>query len=250
LRTTLWIALAAVLFTLTACGEREMERAGGEIDEVQLFEKGKGVRLPEEMRQVLGVETIEVTERAWPCRFERSARVYRAGDETKPASAVVMLDKGEAKELMPGQEVVLQGSTPRTTEILGKLARCEAQATVLDQVEALVEFPDAGRCFAVGSLLRAVFTLPQTNAAFVVPQSAVLRGVEGAFVYAVNGDHFTRTPVKVAGARDGSIGIIEGLYAGDVVVAKAADAMWMIELCALKGGTPCCPVPKKNSGRR
>ena len=242
----LLVLLAAALFALSGCREREAERAHIESDEVQLFEKGKGVRLPEEMRQLLGVETVEVAESAWPRRFERSARVYRAGHGTRPAAAVVVLDEGEARQLSPGQQIVLESTK---TTLFGQLVECKSQGTLFSQVEALLEFPDPEGRFAAGSLLRAAFTLSQSNNLTVVPKSAVLRGVEGAFVYAVNGSYFTRTPVKVAGERDATVGISDGLYAGDVVVTKAAEALWMIELCALKGGTPCCPVPPKNSGR-
>ena len=31
--------------------------------------------------------------------------------------------------------------------------------------------------------------------------------------------------------------------------AKGVDNLWFIELSALKGGTPCCPVPKKDAGK-
>jgi hypothetical protein len=247
-RISMLIALGGgMLIVLSGCDEREERRTDPENDKVQLFEKGKGIRLPEQMRQTLGVETVEVVERAWPTRFEHPARVYRTGDATKPGAAVALLDVNEARELTLGQQVLLRDSISSGTEVAGRIVRREPQATVPGQTEALLEFPDTEGRFPAGFLLRAVFTVPQTNTVFVVPESAVLRGVEGAFVYALNGSYFTRTRVKLLGIDNGTVGIADGLYAGDVVAAKAADTLWMIELCALKGGTPCCPLPNKES---
>ena len=91
----------------------------------------------------------------------------------------------------------------------------------------------------------------QTNASsavpLVVPESALIQGVQEDFVYVENGEHFVRTPVVVGTRRDGWLEITEGLLPGDKVVAKAAHDLWMIELLALRGGSPCCPVPKKAS---
>jgi multidrug efflux pump subunit AcrA (membrane-fusion protein) len=72
-----------------------------------------------------------------------------------------------------------------------------------------------------------------------------VEGVEGPFVYTANGSHFTRTVVRLGAVSDGWVEVVDGLYAGDSVVSKAADTVWMIELCALKGGAPCCPAPMK-----
>ena len=79
----------------------------------------------------------------------------------------------------------------------------------------------------------------------IIPASAVIRGVEGTFVYTVSGSHYVRTAVKPGAESCGWVEITDGLYAGDVVVARAVDALWNVELCALKGGTPCCPVGGK-----
>jgi hypothetical protein len=42
------------------------------------------------------------------------------------------------------------------------------------------------------------------------------------------------------------VAIEDGLYAGDSVAVRGVDGLWLVELSALKGGTPCCSVPKKN----
>ncbi len=70
----------------------------------------------------------------------------------------------------------------------------------------------------------------------VVPQSALLRTSEGTFVYAVNGDAYFRTAVKVGTEADGWVEITDGLLAGDAVVTKPVQTLWLIELRATKGG--------------
>ena len=94
--------------------------------------------------------------------------------------------------------------------------------------------------------MTATLTNGEARPVFVVPESALLVTADGSYVYAVNGTHLTRTRVKTGAASEGFVEIEDGLYAGDSVAAKGVDGLWLVELSALKGGTPCCPVPKKN----
>ena len=80
----------------------------------------------------------------------------------------------------------------------------------------------------------------------IVPKGAVVEGVQGDFVYVQNAEHIVRTPVVVGAPRGDQVEISEGVLAGDQVVAANAHDLWMIELLAVRGGSPCCPVPKKD----
>ena len=73
-----------------------------------------------------------------------------------------------------------------------------------------------------------------------VPAAAVLRTVEGTFVYVQNGDWFLRTPVLVEriGAVD-SYALKEGLYEGDRIVVGGVQALWLAELHFLRAGQAC-----------
>jgi hypothetical protein len=245
----LWVALAG----LTGCGE-ESERAENEPSEVkgaQLFEKGKGVRLPPDMRQQLGVVTVEVAERVVAGRARKPAQVCRAANASRPAAAVSWFAAEEAGHLRVGQTVSLRALLPEAREFSGVLQRFETNGSrAPGQVEGVIEFEDREGRFSVGSFLEAAFAAPRTNTVLAVPASAVVDGVAGAFVYAVNGAHFTRTAVKTGATDNGLMEITDGLYAGDVVAAKAADSLWLIELSALKGGSPCCPAPMKSAGKQ
>jgi hypothetical protein len=231
---------------LAGCGREPVESKPDEGEPLQLFEKGRGVRLPEDMRQRLGVETAEVIEKPVIWRGEKPAHVYRAADGSKPGAAISFLSESEAGVLRPGQSVPLTSDDGKSPSITGTLARLDSRTGVAPgQVEVLIEFVDPEQSVPVGSLLKATFTGQNTNSVPAVPSAAIVSGAEGPFVYTVNGSHFTRTPVKLGSADGGWVAVVDGLYAGDSVVAKAAETLWMIELCALKGGTPCCPAPMK-----
>ena len=229
---------------LTGCNSTTSESAPREDDKVSLFKEGKGVLFSDETKRLFGLETVEVTEKRMQRRLHKMAQLYRAGREGSPASAMLLLSAKEAKELTVGQPVMLQ--TDDATEISGTLVRLDAQTqSVLGQVEGLVEFADPQNRYPAGAFVTVTFTNGNAKAAFVVPESALLAAADGNYIYTVNGSHLTRTRVKPGAVDDGFVEIEDGLYAGDSVVVKGVDDLWLVELSALKGGTPCCPVPKK-----
>ncbi len=74
-----------------------------------------------------------------------------------------------------------------------------------------------------------------------VPAAAVLRTVQGTFVYVENGGWFLRTPVKLgASSSDGaSFVLADGLYEGDRIVTHGVRALWLAELHFLRAGQAC-----------
>jgi hypothetical protein len=237
--------LCLLLAILAAgCVRKEIEEPAHEATELQLFENGKGVRLPDQMKRELGVETVEVIEKPMAPQVERLAKVFRTNGP-RPAAAVAFLAEADAANLRAGQSVSLRPAGGQE-ELAGTLTHVDARLTnVLGRIEATIEFVHPAGRYPVASLLAAVFTAARSNAVPAIPAAAVLRGVEGAVVYTVSGSHYVRTPVKTGAEAGEWVEIVDGLYAGDAVVAKGAEALWLIELCALKGGSPCCPVTKK-----
>lgn len=234
---------------LAGCHSRTTDASTpAEPEKLSLFQKGKGVCLPDELKKEFGVETVEVAEKPLPRRLTKTARVYRAASDGERAAASVLVTTEEAQELKPGQAVVLRRAHDDEAPFSGTLVRMDEHARqVLGQVELLVEFADAARRFPVGAFLSASFTTREPKPVFVVPETAVLRCADGCYVYAVNGVHLTRTPVKIGAKADGLVEVEDGLYAGDAVVRQGIENLWLVELSALKGGTPCCPVPKKGA---
>jgi hypothetical protein len=238
----------AVGWLFAGCGEKHnssVESAEGEA--VPLFQEKKGIRLPDEMKKVFGVETAEVAEQPMQREIRKLARVYREARPDALGGASVMMTTAETRDLKPGQMVRLKvdGSD---SELSGELARVDEQThSALGQAEALVEFADAQQRVGVGAFSTATFLIGESKPVLVVPKTALLTAADGRFVYAVNGEHFTRTKIKTGAATDGFVEVEEGLYSGDEVVAKSVESLWLIELSALKGGKPCCAVPKKET---
>jgi hypothetical protein len=229
------------VFAVTGCRKEQTQHTAA-AEELKLFEKGKGLRLPEQTCQMIGVETVEVTEKKFQRALELTAQVYDKAEGSVLAVASVRVE--DAKVFKPGAKVAVVGSAGSSNTVSATLLRLENLGS---QVEALLELPNPDGRLRVGSFVRILFTADQAHNALAVPSDTVIHGADGPFVYAVNGAHFTRTPVKTGITSDGFTEIVDGLYEGDSVAGKATEPMWMIELYALKGGTPCCPVPKKTA---
>jgi hypothetical protein len=236
----LWLLVA-----LAVTGCKQSEKAGNESVSVSLFKQGKGVLFSEETKKLFGVEVAEVAERPMQRRVVRSAQVYRTGSGGGPSSAVLLLEADETAALTAGKPVQIRAVKGPKPELEGTLVRLDGRATAaLGQVEGIVEFADRRQEFEAGESVTVAFTIGEPKPALVVPQSAVLVAADGSYVYAVNGTHLTRTRVKTGAVSKGLVEVQDGLYAGDSVVVKGVQNIWLVELSAIKGGTPCCPVKK------
>lgn len=252
-------ALRATLLLVAACAFVGCAfvgcEAGGDHDDdthaegAPLFEENKGIRLPPDMRRDLGIATEELRERTLSLSRPLAAQVFRAGQSNRPAAALLRLSPDETRQTPVGTRLNFHPPGPnKTGEVATVVLVDPATAALGNQAEVVLEWPDPASRWAPGAPLTVLLPVPRTNALPTVATSAVIDGAHGAFVYAVSGEHFVRTPVKT-GASDGThVEVIEGLYAGDEVVTRGVDTLWMIELSALKGGTPCCPVPLKKGG--
>jgi len=226
---------------LTGC--REAEKPASENVSVSLFKQGKGVLFSEETKKLFGIEVAEVAERPMQHRVERAAQVYRTGTDGGPSSAVLLLEAEEAAALTAGKPVQIRKE--QKPELAGKLVRLDGRAkAALGQVEGVVEFADPQKQYEAGESVLAAFTIGEPKPVLVVPESAVLVAADGSYVYAVNGTHLTRTRVKTGASSEGLVEVQDGLYAGDSVAVKGVQNIWLVELSAIKGGTPCCPVKK------
>ena len=238
-------ALLVAVTLLASCGHEDGDKKV-DLQPVPLFSEKNGILLPTEMKQFLGLETAAVMEKAVVWRFEKLAQVYRAANGSEPAAAMVLLHESEMVALRTGGSLTLNAIENPAIKFTGALVRFDTTArAALGQIEALIEFSDAEGRWQSGASLVSTFTGSRTTVALAVPESAVIRGAGGAFVYVANGDRFVRAFVKLGAAADGWVEIIEGLTANDVVVSKGVSELWMIELSALKGGTPCCPPELK-----
>jgi len=246
---TWFLLLVAVV--LAGCNSKPAENGPTESESVSvsLFNEGQGVLFSEETKALFDLEVAEVMERPMQRRVQKTAQVYRPASEAGLACATVLLLADEGKGLNTGQSVSVKtaGDGP---EIEGRLVRLDAQAQVVfGKVEGLIEFADPEQRCLMGEVVTVTFANGPSKAVSTVLRSALLTTADGNYVYAVNGTHLTRTRVKAGAIDGGFVAIEDGLYAGDAVAVKGVEGLWLVELSALKGGTPCCPVPMKKQER-
>jgi hypothetical protein len=228
---------------MTGCNSRSTVAANdAEATAAPQFSAKKGLLLPEQTRQSLGLKLVEVIERKLSSRLDLQLRVYQSDGAVARASSMVTPD--EAKLMKAGQAVVVRLKDSRTlpgrlTSVSDQLQRATGSA------EALVEIPNAPDGITVGQFVQATVTIESGAAVVTIPRTALLGCSEGHFVYTVSGEHLVRTAVKVGASNTEFVEIVDGLYAGDQVVSKPVMSLWMTELAAVKGGQACCVEPPK-----
>lgn len=228
--------------TAEAHGKDDGHDHGEEAPSGASFKTGKGVMLTEEARKILGVEVADVTEQKLFRQIRFNVQVFgekhhHAIRESDHAGCDVhgsgFVPLAQAAMLRAGHLVQIQ---TRTNESRAGVVLAVGKVLSLGESEVIVGLTNATDKLKPGDFLAAVITLPREESVTVIPRSALLRTVEGTFVYAVNGDAFFRTAVKVGSETDDLIEITDGLFAGDTVVTKPVETFYLIELRATKGG--------------
>jgi len=206
------------------------------------FKAGKGVIVTEETKKLLGVEVADVTERKLPNQVCFTVQVFgekhhhllnqedHSGCDVHGSGFV---STNTAAIVKTGQPVELLKSTNAP---LGGVVLAVQKALALGESEIVIGVSNATAALKSGEFVPARINLPRDEAVPVIPQPALLRTSEGTFVYAVNGDAYYRTAVKVGSEADGWVEITDGLLAGDQVVTTPVQTLWLIELRATKGG--------------
>ncbi len=260
MRLTPFISSLLVAAALTGCGEKHQagdghdhgaEKAEGkeeghgheeESPSGASFKAGKGVIVTDETKKILGVEVAEVTEQKLPAQIRFNMQVFgekhhhaiRDDDHTGcDVHGSGFLPNDKADTVRAGQIVQIQ---TRTNEALAGVVLAVEKAVSLGEAEVIVGLTNATDKVKPGEFLSAVITLPRDNVVTVIPRSALLRTSEGTFVYALNGEAYLRTPVKLGSEANGLLEITDGLLAGDSVVTKPVETFYLIELRATKGG--------------
>ena len=250
-----WLAVASLL---VGCGHKEgdghdhgREEAHGKDDghghgeespSGASFKEGKGVIVTEETKTILGVAVVDVAERKLPNQIPLTVQVFgekhhhllnpedHAGCDVHGSA---FLPDHSATAVKPGQAVELLKDSGGS---LGGVVLAVQRALALGESEIIVGVSNATMALKPGEFIPARITLPREDLVPVIPQSALLRTAEGMFVYAVNGEAYFRTAVKIGAEADGWVEIADGLFAGDQVVTKPVETLYLIELRATKGG--------------
>lgn len=206
------------------------------------FKAGQGVSVTEETKKLLGVQVVEVQEQKLPNQIRFTMQVFgekhhhliSSDDHTGcDVHGSAFLPTDAAAIAKPGQSVQV---LKETNSPLGGVVLAVQKALALGETEIVIGISNGAVTLKPGEFVPTRINLPRDNAVAAVPQSALLRTPEGTFVYAVNGDAFLRTAVKVGTEADGWVEITEGLLPGDSVVTKPVQTLWLFELRAVKGG--------------
>jgi hypothetical protein len=230
-------AIAPVLIAtalLVGCGEKASSgdagksSGGSAVPTGVTFKAGKGLLIPPESAAYLGLEMGEIAERVLVSTNRFTARFYQSGK----ASGVVTAE--EAALLRAGQPLSVALDTGESNP--GRITGLHRDALLGGMVEVLFELADDNLRVAPGSFASASVTVGKPEAVVSVPRSALLRTVEGWFVYTKSGDRLMRAAVKVGVMNDDFAEITDGLYAGDVVALKPVMKLWLAELQAIRGG--------------
>ncbi len=246
----LWISVIIGITTLSlGCGRKEGDGKGkaesghGEEESPSgaSFKPGKGISFKDETSKILGLEIVDVIEEMLPQVVQLNVQIFsethRLADLNIDHTGCQFHGSGflppdKVATVKPKQPVKFQTSKGETLD--GFVVAVQEPLTH-GEIEIIVGVTTSSD-LKDGEFVSATISVPSNDPVTVIPSSALLRTAEGTYVYAVNGDAYYRTAVTVGGSAEGKIEIIDGLYAGDQVVVKPVETLWIIELRATKGG--------------
>lgn len=206
------------------------------------FRPGKGISITDETREIIGLETAIASEEKLPQEIRFNVQVYgdphhfpgidpeQTGCDVHGAGFVT---EEKAALIQSGQKIVLKGLDGQMLE--GFVVAVQ-KATAIGEAEVVVGVLNAESKLKDGQFVQTTLSIPREAAVVTIAATAVLKTLEGTFVYVSEGDYFHRTPVKTGSVIDGKIEIVEGVSAGDSVVVRPVETLWLIELRATKGG--------------
>lgn len=238
------IILILTAAALAACQKPVAEHSAKPPENGAQFKKDAGLSLTDAMKKSIGLKTAEVEEAKVAPSFTVALHVMAGTDGIQPVafspsanSASGWLTAEQAALVKPDMEVEFSTDNPAEPRERGVVKRVEkAPYQTLGDYEVSVE---STAPLSVGTRLLATFHAPAGDAVTAIPRSALLKTAEGSFVYALNGEFYVRTPVKVGAQSEDHAEITEGLYTGDQIVVSPVMSLWLAELQILRGGKAC-----------
>jgi membrane fusion protein (multidrug efflux system) len=110
-----------------------------------------------------------------------------------------------------------------------------------DSVPMRAVFPNPQRMLLDGMGVRVVLELARPQQALLIPQSALLADQQGSYVFVVEqGNRAVIRRVRTEARRDGTAVVLEGLSAGDTVIAQGQTRV--------RPGAPVAPRPLAGAG--
>lgn len=143
-----------------------------------------------------------------------------------PQRAAFQVPERYAERLKLGQKVSVRVAALEAREFTGTVdfvdPRVQLPARTIT-VKALV--PNPANRLQAGMFVEAKLETTRRLAAVVVPEESILQLPAGNFVWVVNGDKPERRKVELGVRRPGSVEILSGVAAGDLVVVGGAERL-------------------------
>ena len=205
------------------------------------FKPGKGVFVTDETQGILGLETANAVEETLPQQIRCNIQVYgdphrfHGIDPEKTGCDIHgsgFLTEEQAGLVRPNQKVTIKADGRSLEGFVVAVQR----ATATGETEVIIGVLNAESELRDGQFVETAIVLPSDKPVITIPSEAVLKTLEGTFIYRADGDYFQRTPIKVGDAASGRTEVVEGVSVGDKVVVKPVQTLWLIELRATKGG--------------
>lgn len=139
----------------------------------------------------------------------------------------VRIDQAKAGAIAAGQTARIVLRSRRAQPLPGKVVRMELQAdTVTEERLVNVAFDQPPAGWSIGELAEVTIDLPQVEGGLFVPSSALQRVGQHTGVWRSEGGRASFVPVKMGvSTLDGRTQIVEGLRAGDEVIAQSEQAL-------------------------
>ena len=156
-------------------------------------------------------------------------------DQLDPLYANFSISSTELERLRGAANVSLAGAGQSTVQVQLSGGRTYDHAGTLDFSSTTVDaatgavslravIPNPDQALLPGSFVTLKANLGQLSGVFLVPQAAVLRDVNGAYVYVVDGDgNVSRRNIQAEVADAGRWLVTGGLQAGDRVIASGVQ---------------------------
>lgn len=131
-------------------------------------------------------------------------------------------------ELKVGQAVSLRVNGFSTADVVGKVRRIDAAANATTrQVEVIVAFADPDKAPRVAGLFAEGRIETGSAQALLLPENAVVRAGDSAFVWRLQANAISKTAVKLGerDARSGEVPVLTGLAPGDRLLRNPGSAL-------------------------
>lgn len=176
-------------------------------------------------------------------------------DQIDPLYVNFSMSVSEMQSLQRAQgegNVALQGNGEAQVQVVlgdgmvyGETGTLDFSGVVVDPqtgaVSLRARLPNPGKTLLPGSFVTLKATLGERNNVFLVPQAAVQRDTQGAFVMVVGeGDKVARKNVVTSGSQQGHWVITDGLAAGDRIIVAGLQK---VQEEAVVKATPWLPEP-------